>query len=471
MGTPTPGWIDRSAYLVAGVAPADAERLASEPPPAGAELEPDWAALRPWLAARTDALERLPPKERRSPAERAAATALLDGGRHARERFLVRHAAAVYDRLTGGRRALLRLGELAWAAAAAFPGLVPTREQVARERERPQMFQDGLQIDQGILFAHLLADRERGLHLLHAMRRPTAAALDALGAFRREGRLELPSMTLERRGDQGRITFHHQAWLNAEDDEYQEALETVVDLVLLDEAVQVGVLRGAPMTKAKYAGRRVFGAGINLTRLYHGQISLVRFMLERETGPLAKIQRGLAGEALSDGRGDEGVEKPFVAAVDGFAIGGHCQLLLILDRVIAQRHAYFNLPARKEGIIPGVANLRLPRFVGERAARQGIFFNRDFPADSPEGRLLCDEVVDGEEAMEAAVDRSARELLSAGTTSLVANRRALRAGAEPVDLFRTYLSTYAREQAYCLYAPALVENLERSWNAPARRPG
>ncbi len=469
MATPVVSWMDRSAYLSAGLAAADAERLTSEPPLPHGGLEEGWAALRPWLAIRADALARLPAKSQRAPAEQAAAAALLDGGRRAREAFLARHVAAVYDRLTDGGRTYLRLTELAYAVAAEFPGLVPTRAQVSRERELPQMFQDGLQIDQGIFFAHAFSDPMRGLHLLHAMRRPTPAALDALGEFRRSGRLELPSMTLERRGEQGRITFHHQAWLNAEDDEYQEALETVVDVLLLDDAVQVGVLRGAPMTKAKYAGRRVFGAGINLTQLYHGKISLLRFMLERETGPLAKIQRGLAGEELSGDGSEGGVEKPFIAAVDEFAIGGHCQMLLILDRVISQRGAYFNLPARKEGIIPGLANLRLPRFVGERAARQGIFFNRAFPADSPEGRLLCDEVVDGDEAMEAAVDRAAAELLSAGRTSLVANRRALRVATEPVDPFRRYMATYSREQAYCLYAPALIENLVRNWNAGERR--
>jgi thioesterase DpgC len=222
------------------------------------------------------------------------------------------------------------------------------------------------------------------------------------------------------------------------------------------------------MTKAKYAGRRVFGAGINLTLLYQGKISLLRFMLERETGPLAKIYRGLSREEPEPEGMEEGIEKPFVGAVDGFAIGGHCQLLLILDRVIAQRGAYFNLPARKEGIIPGLANLRLPRFVGERASRQGIFFNRDFPAESPEGALLCDEVVAGEEEMERAITTAVRELQSAGTTSLLANRRALRVGAEPIDLFRLYMATYCREQAYCMYSPALIDNLVRNWNAQAR---
>ena len=56
-----------------------------------------------------------------------------------------------------------------------------------------------------------------------------------------------------------------------------------------------------------------------------------------------------------------------------------------MDRVIAEAGSYFNLPARKEGIVPGCANLRLPRFVGERATRQAIFFNRDFARRQPRG--------------------------------------------------------------------------------------
>jgi thioesterase DpgC len=347
---------------------------------------------------------------------------------------------------------------------------VPTPAEVAEERQVLQMHQDGIQIDQGLFFAWILADRLSGLHLLHAMSQPTPAALELLPRFRAQGRAELPCATLERQGRIGRITFHHQAWLNAEDDETEEALEVLVDLALLDDAIQVGALRGAPMTKAKYAGRRVFGSGINLTQLYHGRISLVRFMLQREAGPLSKIYRGLARGEFDPGDLEDRIEKPFIGAVDSFAIGGHCQLLLVLDRVIAQRGSYFNLPARKEGIIPGLANLRLPRFVGERATRQGLFFNRDFQAESPAGLQICDEVVDGEEEMEAAVARAAADLVSAGAASLTGNRRALRVGAEPIDLFRRYLATYSREQSFCLYSQALIDNLVRNWNAHQRRP-
>ena len=160
-------------------------------------------------------------------------------------------------------------------------------------------------------------------------------------------------------------------------------------------------------------------------------------------------------------------EKPWIAAVESFAIGGACQWLLVMDRVIAEQGSYFNLPARKEGIIPGCANLRLPRFVGERLTRQAIFFNHVFEADSAEGRLIADEVVPGDE-IEAAVERAAAELTSAGTTSLVANRKALRVAHEPLDVFRRYMSNYAREQARCLYSPALIDNLERNWDAKRR---
>ena len=125
--------------------------------------------------------------------------------------------------------------------------------------------------------------------------------------------------------------------------------------MLLDDSIEVGVLRGAPATHPKHAGRRIFGAGINLTHLYHGKISLVEFMIERELGVVSKMYRGHdlgdpAGGVLEDRR-----EKPWIAAVESFAIGGACQWLLVMDRVIAEQGSYFNLPARKEGIIPGCA--------------------------------------------------------------------------------------------------------------------
>jgi thioesterase DpgC len=388
--------------------------------------------------------------------------------RSARDEHLHEHIDAIYDELTDGLRRDLRVSDLVYAAAERYPGLVPTRDDIDAERELPQKQKAGLEIDQGVFVAHVLARPRSGLHLMHAMSQPRPEALSHIDSFRRTGHVDLGPILLERDGRVGRITIQNHAFLNAEDDQSTAAFETAVDLVLLDDAIEVGVVRGAPATHPKYEGRRIFGAGINLTHLYYGKISLVEFMLERELGGVSKMYRGHSVGAFEADDLEHRREKPWIAAVETFAIGGACQWLLVMDRVIAETGSYFNLPARKEGIIPGSANLRLPRFVGEGLTRQAIFFNYVFRADTPEGRMIAAEVVSGAD-MSAAVDRAAGELTSSGMTSLLANRKALRVAHEPLNVFRRYMANYAREQAYCLYSPALIDNLERNWNANSRR--
>ena len=378
-------------------------------------------------------------------------------------------ALAVFDELTDGGRREVRCAELVYEAAEKLPGILPTRAEIAQERTHPQKEKRGLEIKQGDFLSKVLADSQRGHQLIRAMGRPRRESIENLAAFRRSGHVDLGTAELDRRNRIGWISLKNLSSLNAEDDASTANLEVAVDLVLLDPEIDVGVLRGAPMSHPKHLGRRVFGSGINLTDLYYGKISFVEFMLERELGCVSKMFRGLSPD--EDATRDfepEPTEKPFLAAVEGWAIGGACQWLLVMDAVVAEHGSYFNLPARKEGIIPGCADLRLPRFIGERAARQAIFFNHDFPADSPEGRLLADDVVDADE-VEARVELLARELGAAGPTSLVANRRVLREAQEPLDVFRRYMAAYAREQARCLYSPALIDNLERNWNARQKR--
>ena len=97
-----------------------------------------------------------------------------------------------------------------------------------------------------------------------------------------------------------------------------------------------------------------------------------------------KMMRGLARpDASIDDTASGTIEKPWIAAVDAFAIGGGCQHLLVMDYVLAAKDAYMTLPARKEGIIPGVSNLRLPRFVGDRIARQAIMYGRRLDCRQP----------------------------------------------------------------------------------------
>jgi (3,5-dihydroxyphenyl)acetyl-CoA 1,2-dioxygenase len=413
-------------------------------------------------------LGRLPAKPDRTDPEQAAAERLLDAQRAVRERLLRAHADAIYESLTDGLHRFVRAVELVYAAAERFPGLVPTRQEVEQERQVLQKDKDGVEIDQGLFFCHLLSRRTIGLHLIQAMQRPTPAAEELLPRFRAEGVLDLGLVRLERRGPAAHLTLSNPAYLNAEDDATVPPFETAVDLALLDPAVEIGVLRGGAVDHPKYAGRRVFSAGINLTHLYQGRISFVDFYLTRDLGVVNKLYRGLAGPSFLPDEPEATLEKPWIAAVEAFAIGGGCQILLTLDRVLAERGAYFNLPARKEGIIPGAANLRLSRFVGDRLARQGILYERAFPVDSPEGALLCDEVVAPDE-MDAAIERTVAGLTSSGVVSAAANRKALRLAQEPLDLFRQYMALYAREQVYCHFSSALIRNLELHWNS--RREG
>jgi (3,5-dihydroxyphenyl)acetyl-CoA 1,2-dioxygenase len=418
---------------------------------------------------------RLPPKPKRSRAEDDAAHFIFGAARDQRERFLAAHTNALYNELTRNRSRFVRLEELVFAAAAAVPGLTPTTAQVAAEAELLQRDKDGVEIDQGIFLAHVLANETTGRHLCHAMLLPrpeTAEHLHRLQIIRSAGPIidvvDLGKVSVERRGKAAFVTASNPRFLNAEDNSTLDAMEIAVDVATLDPATDIAVLRGGEVEHPKYAGRRLFGAGINLTHLYHGQIPFVWF-LKRDLGFVHKIFRGVARpEVLPDDVHGAGVEKPWVAAVDGFAIGGHCQILLTMDYVLAASDAFMTLPARKEGIIPGAANLRLPRFVGDRIARQAIQYERKLVCDSPEGRLICDEVAAPAE-MDRALDYVIDRLTNSGAVSFTSNRRALRIGEEPLDIFRKYFSAYARDQAYCHFNPALIANLEREWNAHNRK--
>jgi thioesterase DpgC len=413
---------------------------------------------------------RLPQKPRRNEKEQAAAVVVAERARDARVRFLRRHDEAVYDALTVRRSRFVRVEDLVIRAAAVVPGLVPTAQEIAAEDGLLQRDKSGLEIDQGLFLSAVLGSERCGRHLCHAMLLPRPEAQALLPQFERDGAVKLDGASIHRAGKAAVVTQNNPRFLNAEDQTSLDGAEICVDLALLDGASEVAVMRGAAVEHPKYQGRRVFGAGINLTHLYHGRIPFVWY-LKRDLGYVNKIYRGLAcaDGALPDEFGGPTIEKPWIAAVEAFAIGGHCQLLLVMDYTIAERGAFLTLPARKEGIIPGAANMRMPRFTGDRIARQAIQYERRLECDSAEGRMICDEIVEVG-AMDAALDRTIKGLASSGVVSAAGNRRAIRIAQEPLDMFRAYFAVYAREQAYCHFSPALISNLERYWNAQSRKP-
>ncbi|MEU9132542.1 enoyl-CoA hydratase/isomerase family protein [Kitasatospora sp. NPDC048540] len=416
------------------------------------------------LQTLTHLIDDLPPRPDRTEAQQHTADALHLRARRLRRGFLARYAEHVYAELTDGLTRHPRLEQLAQLAAERHPGLVPGRERLAAEARLAQRDKEGWEVDLGIFFHAVLDSPRAGTHLLHSLLRPTPAALAALPEYRRTGRADLKLATVTRRAGIAHLELCNDAYLNAEDDAAVEALETGTDLVLLDEASHVGVLRGAPMSHPAHRGRRVFSAGINLTHLYHGEISFLGFLLRRETGYIAKFVRGLCLEEETDERWWPQADKPWVGAVDSFAIGGGLQILPTLDRVVAADDAWFSLPAMEEGLVPGVANLRLTALTGARLARRLVLWGHRLRAGDPEAALLCDETAPAD-AMDAAVERAAQHL---DNPAVAANRRMITLGEEPFDVFRRYLAAYALEQAYRLYSADLIANLERTWISRSR---
>ena len=413
-------------------------------------------------------LARLPAKPARSAEQAQTAEQIKQAARDARARFLSAHAEAFYDRLTQNCSRFIRVEQLVYDAASLLPGLVPTRAQVAAESAHLQRDKEGHEIDQGIFASAVLANPRAGRHLCHAMLLPHPKTAERLSGMGRIGRVDLGAAEVFGGGKASYVIQKNPRHLNAEDDTTLEAAEIAVDLAILDPRTQICVLRGDIVQSGKHQGRRVFGSGINLTHLYHGKVPFIWY-LQRDLGIVNKIYRGLARpDAVPDDVTGTTLEKPWIAVVEGFAIGGHCQYLLVMDYVLAAQGAFMSLPARKEGIIPGAANLRLPRFVGDRIARQAIMAERRFDCESPEGRLICDEVVPQAD-VDGAIERVVERLTGSGVVSAGANRRAFRIAQEPFDLFRNYFALYALEQAYCHFSPALIENLERNWNAKSRR--
>lgn len=432
------------------------------------QLESDAAKVGRLIEQGWQFCNQLPFKSQRTAAELVAGEGLLRAVNGLCRVFCRNHRRAMYRKLTADYTRFVRVDEMSWQAAELWPGIVPSQKEIAQEAERMQKDKDGLELHQGIFFAQMLADEKSGIHLLQAMLRPKQQSLELLEKFQKDGLLKLEYATAEAKGGAGYVYTHNPRYLNAEDDRVVNDQETAIDLVLLDPNLKMGVMRGTEMQHPRYKGRKIFDAGLNLTRVYYGKLPYLFYLL-RDFGMVNKMFYGLAGDdPWEEDNPENTLEKPWLAAVDGFAIGGGCQLLLVMDYVIAEAGAYFNLPARKEGIIPGAANLRLSRFLGERAARQAIMFDKTFYVESPEATALVNEVVPREN-MDEAVQRALDNALGSGMVSAAGNRKVLRLQHETLELYRRYMRSYAEIQAQCHLSSQLISNLEKHWNAREKK--
>ena len=382
--------------------------------------------------------------------------------------FLNNYSKKIYNQITANRNKFIKIDELVFSANNVVPYLTPSKEQLEIENKKILKDKEGIETDQGLFLSSVLSHQLEGNHLCHAMLLPSDLALEKQEEFNKTKKVQFNGASIKKFEKHIVVTLENGEYLNAEDERTLLPLEASIDLAILDKDTDIAVLRGEVVKHPKYAGKRTFGAGINLTHLYQGQISFLWY-IKRDMSAVNKVFRGLA----TDHYGPENSlfplqEKPWIATLDTFAIGGGCQYLLVMDHIMAENGSYMTLPARKEGIIPGMANLRLWRFTGDRIARQAIQNGLTIHSNSSDGKLICDEIVE-KGAMDKSLIKTIDAYTNSGVVGSASNRRAFRIGQEPLDTFRKYMSAYCHDQAYCHFSDALIKNLEYYWDAASRK--
>jgi enoyl-CoA hydratase/carnithine racemase len=181
------------------------------------------------------------------------------------------------------------------------------------------------------------------------------------------------------------------------------------------------------------AGERAFSAGNDLKyTAEHGR--------EQRARPMPK--GGFGGITA---RFD--LFKPIIAAVNGWAMGGGCELALASDIVIAADHARFGLPEPRVGLIAGAGGVhRLPRQIGLKQAMGMILTGK--PIDAPTAlRLgLVNEVVPMSELMSTA-ERWAREIMECAPLAVRASKEAAMIGLD-LPLETAWRRSYDQFQAH-----------------------
>jgi enoyl-CoA hydratase len=121
---------------------------------------------------------------------------------------------------------------------------------------------------------------------------------------------------------------------------------------------------------------------------------------------------------------------PVIAAVNGFALGGGCELALACDFRLASEKAKFGQPEVNLGIIPGYGGTqRLPRLIGAGKAKELVYTGNIINAEEAYRIGLADEIYPLEELMDKAMDM-AKLIVSKGPLAIKAAKKCINEGLE-----------------------------------------
>ncbi len=167
------------------------------------------------------------------------------------------------------------------------------------------------------------------------------------------------AIDIERQNDIAVVIMNRPAALNAFNTEQLQAMIEALRAIHDDHSIRCVVLTGA--------GDRAFAAGADIKEMVN--------KTPEEARTFARLGHGVANAI-------EGLPQPTIAAVNGFAFGGGCEIALACDIRLASENAVFAQPEVSLGIPPGWgATQRLPRVVGPGMAAEMILTGRRVTAE------------------------------------------------------------------------------------------
>lgn len=195
------------------------------------------------------------------------------------------------------------------------------------------------------------------------------------------------NLLLERDGAVVVITISRPQVLNALDTRTLSELDLALAELEADASVRVVIVTGA--------GEKSFVAGADIGELAALTTDQARAQAARGQAVFARLER---------------LGKPVIAAINGFALGGGCELAMACTLRVAAEHARLGQPEINLGLIPGYGGTqRLPRLVGRGVALELLLSGRPITAAEALRVGLVNRVVPGAE-LQAEVRRLATEL-------------------------------------------------------------